>query len=224
MQVSLSIFDFVTETVSMLASFLVAFMGYKAYKLTSEKRHKYFAISFSVIGASFLVLLATNLVLLFQTNLTNLFNAFNRGYFVYSLLITIGYIVLAILSLNINNKAALFVFLTVIISFILSYDNALLFHLITTLALLFVVPSFFSNYCSKKTTLSFLVFISFVFMLIAHALLLFINYSNIMYNISNIIQLVGFAILFYVIIRCLLNARKKNKTGNRKRYAKGNSG
>jgi hypothetical protein len=214
MQVSLSLFDCATEIISMFVSFLVAFMGYKTYKLTSEKKHKYFAVSFTIIGISFIVLLATNLILLFQTNIGNLLNVFNRGYFVYSLLITIGYIVLVILSLNINNKAALFLLLTVIISFVLSLDNALLFHLLTTLALLFVVPSFFSNYRSKKTTLSLLVFISFVFMLIARSLLVFVSYSNIMYNISNIIQLVGFVILFYVIIRCLLNARKKNKTGN----------
>lgn len=209
--------DCIIEIVSMLVSFLVAFMGYRAYKVTSQKRYQYFTISFSFIGLGFLILFLTNILLMFQTKLSSFIFVFTKGYLIYTFFIAIGYLVLAILAVKItNNKAMLLLLFTIIIALVFATNQNFVFHLITVILLAFIALHFFLNYHEKKTHTSFLVFLSFIFMIAAHILLLIISYSPAAYIISSFLQLFGFLVLFYVIIRCLLNARKKNKTGNNK--------
>ena len=79
-------------------------------------------------------------------------------------------------------------------------------------AVLFLLTyNFYDNYLEKKNFNAKLVFISFFLLTCAQLFYLAEIYNGLFYVVAVIMQLVGFLVLFYMLLRILNNGREKRK-------------
>lgn len=191
----------VIYTSSAIIGFLVCYFAFKSYKVTKNRSHLFFCLSFLAIGVGFVALSSTSIYIYTTLQLykgssisLNLLNYL--GFRVYYILSAIGYILLALMYLpkKITNK--LFI-LYVPIWYASSFD----FHVFSIVLVLFIMIQSIINSIRRKNLDSYLVTIAFVCLLVFHSLLLLTSFSQTMYITANVFLIIGFLSLLAMLIR-----------------------
>ena len=206
------------EFVSLIATFLIAATAYKFYKLTDEKRYKWFSVSFSIISLSYLFKILTNLVVYNEQWGTRTLGKFVYtvqymheyyyfeivGTLVFRFLMLLGLFGLYYLICRCQDKKTIpIVVFLLILTTIFSNIQYFAFHLTAAVILSLIVYQYYQNYkAMKKKKMTFQnPLIAFSVLLISQLIfaLLFLNPK--VYVVAEIVQLVGFLLLLYNYIQ-----------------------
>ncbi len=206
--------DALLGLVYIIVTLLIAAMSYKAYKLTEEKKYFYFSISFLLMSLAFLCYSIINLLLTMHISdaLTIGLSRFDYAFLVHMLLIFTAYTLLLIVTLKIEQKKIIVLLFSLMLLFTLfAYQYYIKFHIISFILLFFLGHQFYTNYLEKKNRNAKLVFISFYLLTCAQVFFLAMIYEPNFYIVADILQLLGFGVLFYMFIRVLQHGRTKRE-------------
>ncbi len=207
--------DVIFALVFTLVTILIALMSFKAYKLTKEPKYKFFSLSFILISLSFLVFSIFNSILIFHLSdkINLLLSAFDFAFFIQVFLTLLAYMILIIITFKIKDPKVVSLLLALLLLFILfSHQYTLKYHLTSLVLLSFLSFQFFINYQEKQNKNSNLVFTSF-YLLACAELFYIINIftTEYLYVVGQLIQLLGFLVLFYMFMRVLHYGSTKRK-------------
>ncbi len=209
--------DSLFEFIEMIIALIVFINAYRIYRITSQKRYQYLALSFLFIGASLFVRSLTNLAVytkFLEQNPKVLFtliqaindisSIYREGILLFTLLMLIGTLILTLLALKIKNKMSIIlIFILSLISVFLGQSTYITFYLISTILFIFITIHFIKNWLGHKSLNTFMVFIAFLSLLIANIFFLATIKYQIAYFIGHAFQLIGYIVLLIALIRIL---------------------
>lgn len=208
----------------LIAAF-TAWYGFKAYKLTSNKRYFYFTLAFILLSLELIIfgIVAPAIMAYYRY-----FHGFNVTYllylvhglniiFVFSTLMAYSLFILIYSKLE---RLSLTLLVTTLIlslagySYYLAYigeayASRLGFNLVSIMLLSFIILYAARNYAFRRSVNSLLVLITFIFIGLGHVLFVFDRFSNLLNLYGFIIQLVGYITLFIMFLRINYGQKKK---------------
>ncbi|MFH1972285.1 MAG: hypothetical protein ABIJ18_02280 [archaeon] len=204
-------YDIAFNMVFAIITLLIAILSYKARNLTEDKKYAAFGTAFLLMSVSYLIFIF--FALLFNTStFINLLNIFDFVFFIHMLLMLLAYTLLIIVILKIKDRKIIALLLILMLLFVLfSFQYFIKFHIISFFLLAFLTYQFFKNHEDKKTTNTKLVFVSFFLLTGSHILFAAIQYSHALYIAGEVLQLLGFILLFLMFIKVVLHGRTKRK-------------
>jgi len=206
--------DSLFNLVYVLITLLIGGLSYKAYKLTEERRYKYFAVAFGLMSVAFFVYFAATVLLTTHkiALALELLSGFDYAFLIYVLFTMMAYALLFITTLKIEEPKVRTLILTLMFTLtVVSYQYYLKFHIALFAVLFLLAYNFYENYLEKKNFNSKLVFVSFFLLACAQLFYLGEIYYELSYVVAVVMQLVGFLVLFYMLLRVLNHGREKRK-------------
>jgi len=205
-------YDIAFNVIFAVVAILIAGLSYKAKAITDEKKYAYFGTAFILIAISYLLFVV--FALISNTYLIYLLNAFDFVFFIHMLFMLLAFTMLLIVMLKIKDRKVIALFLVFILLFVLfSYQYFIKFHIIAFFLLGFLTLQFYRNYQAKKNINTKLVYVSFFLLTCSHIFFAVINASQALFVAGEVLQLLGFILLFLVLLRVVINnGRKKRKT------------
>ena len=202
-------YDILFNIVFAVITIFIAGLSYKASSLTKEKKYTFFGTAFLLIATSYLIFI---LFALFFNKLRPILEVFDFVFFLHMLLMLVALTILLIVVLKIKNKkvtSLIFVFILLFILF--SFQYFIKFHIISFFLLGFLTLQFYSNYKKKRNINTKFVFVSFFLLTCSHIFFAAIRASEALYIAGEVLQLLGFIILFFMLMRLVTYGRKKRK-------------
>ena len=205
--------DALFDIVSLFVALLVAYYGYRVYKLGGQGNVGLIACSFFLLAFSFLFKIVTNLgiyiavlklfTMPLHIGIAKIETLYLAGYFFHRFLFLFGLLFLLKIALNIQDKRIIWIFiLFIIMSTFFANNMYYLFHLISLLFLWYVCGFFWRNFKKKQTKASRMVVYTFILMFLSHLAFVFVGFHNLLYVIGEAMQLLGFLTLLsnYVLV------------------------
>lgn len=200
--------DSVFQIIFALITLAITLFSYKVFRMTKERKFKYFSASFLLIALGFLTLSLSNLLVtlgVYDGVISRLseFNLANMFFLVYVLFMLVGYMLLIIISMQLAQKRLVALLLSIVLLFVaFSYQYYLKFHMISMLLLGFIAWQFYENYHQKKNTNAGLVFSCFYALAFAEPFFIAAVYlMPALYVLAHVLQLTGFGLLLVMLIR-----------------------
>ena len=218
-------FDSIIELIAIIVSVLLVYYSYKCFKLTKEKKYLYFSTAFLSLTVAFIAKILGTLTIYRPTiTRTTLGSTIHQtftsmtpysinaiAFIVFIFFTLLGFMILFLIisRLRWNNQRVIalllyFVFLATWIS-VIHYQ---LFYLTTFVLLLLVTYSYYKNYLEIRSEKARFVAIAFGILLISQAFFIFVIYSEIIYVLAELLQLMAF---IYLLIPFILIFKKKPK-------------
>jgi len=211
--------DYIFDLVSVIVGFLICYLSYRTYKYTSQKKFFYFSASFFLVALAFIgKILAT--IPLYSKELkvetvglvTVTSQVINRVAWINQFSISIArlvmlaaFLVLLIVALKIKDKKiiALLVYFLIISTTLVS-SSYIVFHVTLLLMLGILFLNYRKNYLKVKSLNAKLVMCSFFALFLSQVFFIFEGLVKNFYVIGESIQLVGYLILLFAIIKILM--------------------
>jgi len=209
-----SLFELVTVVVAML----VALYAHKVYKLTKEKRYRFFSYAFLLISVSYIIKILMDVSVYYPTTqifkigiFTVITHTFARldafyavGYFVLRFLLLLGLLgIFLVLERKEDRKYA---FLLIYLAFVSAlFGNYLyhIFHITTSLLLLLIFVYFYNNYMNYKSRNSFFVASSFFLIFVSQLIFIALSLHPVLYVVAESVQLLGYLLLLFTFVSIL---------------------
>lgn len=206
--------DIALELFSVLAAVLISIMGYKAFKLTNDKKSLWLATAFGFITLSFLARAITAGVVLLQIgivpgivdatpSMTAIESVFDSGRFVYFALVFAAYLILYALSAKISDKkqlCLLSIFLG-LFAFSAFEEIPIMFYLVSFVLLFFIASNYIRNYLAKKTRSTFLISVAFSVMALEPLFAMIAIYYKPIIVAAYFFRLLAYVILLVMLVR-----------------------
>ncbi len=221
--------DAILEAMAAVIAFLVVWASYRVYRLTGDKTHKYFTISFFLLTLSFFARAFTDAILenlLFSVPQEYAGALFYLGYVAHIFLAIAAYIIIFALTHKLYDKRILvFLFLITAPALLLSGSYFISFYGLSAVFLAFITYAYYQNFRKVCTGTSCLVFLSFAFLTATQLIFLLeailppyignmpglydfaISLKHRIYVAAHAAQAAGYFTLFVALLRTLL--RKK---------------
>ncbi|MCX6822311.1 MAG: hypothetical protein NTW30_06060 [Candidatus Aenigmarchaeota archaeon] len=183
-----------------VTDFIICYLGYKSYRVTSKKSFLLLSVSFLIFGLGFLALAFTDIYIYTTLELygssTISLNLLNyQGFSMYYALSLISYVLLVLMYLPEKIKKLFVIYVPI------WYASSVNFHIISIILILYVVFQCILNSIKKRSLNSYLVTFAFIALAVFHLLLIFTPFSQSMYIFANLFLLVGFLSLLYMLVR-----------------------
>ncbi len=207
-------------------AFIVAAIGKKAYRLTSNKKFLYFFGAFLLLGFSSLIFaFVTASLFVYYTYYSHVDVAYllpiaHMLNFFYILSIFWAYTLFIFIYSEVRRKSISALIATLVLALaVYSFIGRSLvaFNLISILLLVFILYYTSQNWFKKKTTNSLLVFLIFGLITLAHLTNVFGIYNEKFYIVGHLLQIVGYLNLFLLFMR-VNYAKKKRQVSNNTGY------
>jgi hypothetical protein len=132
----------------------------------------------------------------------------------YMFFMTLGFMILFLIISRLTWKDKRVITMLTYFVFISTWLGAIhyqLFYFTTFVMLCLIAYSYYDNYKEIKSKNSLLVAISFFILLVSHAFFVFVVYSNMLYVITEVIQLLGFLFLLLPFVLVFIKKPKNHK-------------
>ncbi len=214
--------DIVFEIFSLVIAFLVSRYGYKLYKISNEKKHKYFSVFFFLIGISFIFKIVTNFDIYYvDVNSVRILNTmfyyttshiseilFIVGFSVFRFLMLFSFFGLLYITWKKNRSVFLLGLYFIAVITMFSHNVYYIFHITMVVILSMLFYYYYNNYKKhRKIRETFLIMVSFFVLVLSQLSFAAITLSTIMYVIGEILQLIGYGILLYNYILVTRNEK-----------------
>jgi len=211
-------YDALFELVSIASVILIAYLSIKSYRFSRDKKFKYLALSFFLIGLSFIIKILTNIItysgplikdkmgffIMTAEAIEKLTITYTVGYLLYRISILMGFFILLSLALKIKDSRQILLFTyLLIISTIFSSLQYFIFHITCTIMLVFITSYFYNNYMKKRTESRLTLALSFFLIMLSQVVFIFVIFNNSIYVIGEVFQLLGYLILLYTYLLML---------------------
>ena len=207
--------DVIFALVFTLVTLLITLMSNKAYKITEDPKYKFFSLSFLLISLASLVFAVFNSILIFHLSdkVNLILSAFDFAFLIQVFLSLLAYMILIIIVFKIKDTKVVTLLLSLLLLFIIfSHQYTLKYHLTSLVLLAFLAYQFYLNFQEKKSKNTRLVFTSF-YLLACAEIFYIINIftTEYLYVVGQLVQLLGFLVLFYMFMRVLHYGGEKRK-------------
>ncbi len=208
--------DTIFDMVSIVVSFMIAYFGYRCYKYSSQKRYLYFSSSFFLVALAFIIKIITTIpvyareitqrtigfLTITTTNYVRIVWIHRFGIFLARFLMISSFLMLFLLLMKIRNKKVIvLLFYFALITTLLSQYSYFVFHLTLALFLFYLSLGFRKNYLRTRLKNAGLVMCSFYVLFLSQLVFIFDLINKNCYVVGEVIQLVGYLILLFTLIR-----------------------
>jgi hypothetical protein len=203
------------QILGIVVSFAISYLGYQAYKLTNERKYRYFFYGFLFLGVNFLANLALNLLLrlgyahvLVEKKYTLYVAPLFGVYYFFWIGLMLAYVSLAAVysEMKKSNKLWLFYFWTFVVG-LYTFRDKILFNMFAAVLLSFVVLYTYERYKENKIKSQLLTSLAFLCLFMFHLFVLLEVRMPVFFLIRYVILLVGLILL--VITLTNIYGRKK---------------
>lgn len=201
-----------------LIALFIAIYGYKAYKLTQDKKYLYFGSAFGLLSFNlFLFVLMIPALYVYYTYFKNidpglLLNVSHILNFIYMFVTLMAYAVFIVIYAGMARRSLMLLLGSLVFSLVVySYLSVSFvgFNLIALLLLAFVIAYNAKNYILGKKRQSALVLSAFILIALGHLFFILEIFNSLFYVIGHITQLIGYISLLIVVLRVMKHGRKK---------------
>lgn len=229
--------DVLIDFFSFVILLIVFFLCIKNYKLDKNKKLLYLGIGFALVGLAQLATIFTKLVLYYDTLFTrtigNLIVTYNMvgtvdifyylGFFFFRFFTLAGLYVIYKLPLEKEKKTdfLLAIFFIIIIS-ILSQNMNYLFRLTEFVLLAIIIRNYYFVYKKNKSKSTLILLLAFSILALSNLIYLS-AWSDVVYVIANLMELVSYLTLLILIIKILKYGKEKKSNGHHLGYFGNNS-
>jgi len=204
------VLDAVVQFFVAFIAIIVCYYGYKAYKISKDKRCLYFSSAFALLGLNLFIFSVLIPALFVYYNFFHPIDAGKFVYiskalnFIYMFATLMAYTLFVFIYAKIKRKGIKILLTLLVLGLAINSFikvSSLSFNLVAILLLLFILFYVSRNYFKKKSFNSFLVFLTFCLIQISHLLFIGALYYNNFYFFAHLTQLVGYSILFILFMR-----------------------
>ena len=204
------------ELFSVIAALLVAISAFRIYKFSKNTTYRYFALAFLMLSVAFISKIITNILVYYGVLENHLYGSVNvlvstisslefayiLGYLGYRFLFLMALLGIYMVTYKSTSKKDIFLFSYLIfITCVLTHYYFNIFHLTAIVILFPIVQFYFEGYIKKGNMNTLLIGISFLLLLISQALYFFVYLDFTFYVAAQILQLIGFTLLFIVMVK-----------------------
>jgi hypothetical protein len=216
--------DMIIDACSILVLFFIGFFSLKFYKINSSKKtYLWLGLSFFMISLSFIFKILTNFRIYYDVDVTRrvgdmLYSydlvkytdiLFYIGTLAHRVLMLLGlYSLYSIYHEHSKSEAVFTAYLLIIIS-IFTSGNYYIFHITSLILMVMIAWRYLQNYRKNKSESARLLATSFGVLTVSHVLFCFIELSQLLYVVAELVQLVGYIFLLITFIRVLKDGKKK---------------
>ena len=206
-------YDIVLEISFAIITFIVAMLGFKVYKATSQKQPLYLAWAFLFISISNILLSILNLLILTKLNENicgtikiHSVTTFNTiGIYINMFFMIIGLALLTFMTLKSKDIRGLIVITGLsLIAVFLSANALYMFYAVSSLLLITISGYFIKNFLKNKKTKTLLIAIAFLFLLFGSVHFLFAVNHQLFYVIGHFLELIAYSLVlinFFMVLK-----------------------
>ncbi|MBD3260027.1 hypothetical protein GF371_05380 [Candidatus Woesearchaeota archaeon] len=192
------------ELLSIIAIVLLIWFSYKSYKLIGEKKYFWFSAAFGIILLAFASRMFMHLCLYFGWTdfIGKVLHMLSWSAFVYVVFFLLAYIILFAIAMEIHDKKMM-IAIFLLIALILYYSgNYLMIFQYIAIVLLFIIGwKYFEYYWKKRNKNTLLISTAFSFLCLSHIAFGLIAFTDYLYALGHLFQLIAYLIFLYFIIR-----------------------
>ncbi len=207
--------DILFEIFFVFIALLISFYGYRIFRISKNREHKYFSLSFFLIAISFVFKVLTNFDIyynVFKTlrvgsatvTFSYLYNSgmlHIAGLFLFKLFMTAAFFILFLLTDRKHSRKDIYLILyLILVSTFFSISTYYVFHITLAIILFFISKHFFENYEKSPKTNRLMVFLSFSMLFLSQFAFMMVFVAAEFYVIGEIVMLVGYSILLYNLL------------------------
>ena len=218
--------DVAIDIFSLGVLLLIGIFSIKCYRINKKKNYFWLAISFMLLALSFLFKIGTNFSLYYTVLTTRQIGElsltfrsmaysdiiFDVTFLLYRIFTLLGLYILYELYQKHTQKTKiiLIVFLLLITAYF-SSSAYYIFHLLSLILLVFITIGYYENYLKVKQNLAKVLTYGFATITLSQFFFIFTNAYSISYVIAEVIQLLGYMIVFFTFMMVLKYAKKKKQ-------------
>jgi len=204
------------QALGIIVSFVISYIGFKAYKLTKEIKYRYFFYGFLFLGLSFLANLALNVVLklgyaryLIERRYDPYILPLFLVYYFFLIGTMLAYVSFAIVyeDIKVKSRIWLLYFWTFVIG-IYTFRDDLLFNVFSAVLISFTVMFSHEKYLKTRNKNTLFTFLAFLSLFIFHIFILLQQRIPAMLAVRSLILLVGL-VLFLIPLLKIYGGKKK---------------
>lgn len=201
-----------------LIALFIAIYGYKAYKLTKDKKYLYFGSAFGLLSFNlFLFVLMIPALYIYYTYLSGvdpgmLLSVSHMLNFIYMFVTLMAYTVFVVIYAGMARRSLMLLLGSLVFALVIySYANVSFigFNLVALLLLAFVIGYNLKNYIKKERSSSPLVLSAFALIALGHLFFILEIFNSLFYVLGHITQLIGYVCLLVVVLRIMKHGGKK---------------
>lgn len=201
-----------------LMTFLVGIYAFKMYKLAHKNELKLFSLAFLLFSLSYLIAFILDMSVIMNITrhgkgliITTVPSALRAiALLTFAMLFVFGLVLLCYMTFKACRKSILLLLLGLtIIPIALDKNPIMLFHVISSVLLGYLVFFYLCNYTSNKHFSSFLVLLAFIFLFFGHLQLIFSVKYAMFYVLGDMLELVAY--LFILANLVLINRKHVKK-------------
>lgn len=214
--------DLAIQLLGAILALVIAYYGYKSYKITNRNKDLYFSLAFLLLSINLFIYLAlipsTILYYVYSygtqipSSILILGSQLFNFIFIFSTMFAYALLILVYSDLEKKNFIILiFSLIFSLAAFSYVFKSILGFNLVSALLLVFIVFHTYKNYIKKKTRTSLLVLMAFIFLIFSHIsfALNILQTSTPIYLTARSLQFLGFASFLIMLIRVYYGRKKK---------------
>ena len=205
--------------ISIIVAAVIALYGYKAYKLTHEKKYAFFGLSFLLQFIGYIILITAFIIhkttaYFFPESIPgiikNIVPLYHSIYGVYILFTLLAYTLFILIYAEIKERAELTLIGFLILALMYpAFHSFRFFNAIVIGLLLFVLYYQLRIYLEKKELNKLLVIIAFILFLLSHIVLFVYGPIVSIVAIAYTIQLISFLIFLAIVLRIEIKWQRK---------------
>jgi hypothetical protein len=208
-----------------IITLIVSIFAFKIYRLSGQRQPKLFATAFFFISMAYLLNAIMHFLMLSKLN-DNVCSAFKIasvalleliGAYFYIVLFSTGLVTLAYMTLRVRSaKVYSLLLITVLISFFFTPEPLNLYHLLSSLLLVYIIIHYLINFLSKRKTNALLMLAAFALLFLGNFHFIFsITESEGYYVIAHFFDLIAYLLILLNLILVQRHEQKARPTSNR---------
>ena len=201
-------YNAILEMLFFAISLLVGAYALKIYRLSGQRQHKLFGISFLMISASYVIQSVLNFLSRYSMGggcnmqtMSSMHTLNIAGIYAHMFFFITGLVTLAYMTLKIRDLKAYFLFAAIAIGALFFSSNKLFFfYVISSILLIYISFYYLKNYLQSKKANALIVFIGFLFLLFAKIHFIFSIDHGAFYVAGHLLEFVAYALILINLI------------------------
>jgi hypothetical protein len=219
-------YDIFLETMFAVIALLVCFYSWRIYKITQENHLRLFSWAFLFIGLSYIVQSSLNFIMLSHLdeivsgaiNLQSVYHLNLFGIYLHSILFLLGLLLLAYISLKIDNirAFALLILITFSTLYFSPYKTFTL-YLLSTILLAFTSYYYLTTYWVNRKSTTLMIFFSMMLLFISNMSFILATDKASYYVIGHVLEFMAYILVLSNLLFILRIGKQKHKNGKKAR-------
>ncbi|MGV8086123.1 MAG: hypothetical protein ACP5N1_00695 [Candidatus Woesearchaeota archaeon] len=219
-------YDIILEVLFAIITLLVCGYAWKIYKITNENQLRLFSWAFLFIGLSYIAQSILNFLILMKLddyvcgviNLQSVYHLNLFGIYLHAILFLIGLLIMAYISLKIDNAKAFMLLLIIIFaSLYFSPYKTFTLYLLSSILLIFTSYHYLIAYMNNRKTTTLMVLMAMILLFIGNISFILATNKASYYVIGHMLEFLAYILVLVNLLIVLRIGKQKRKNGKKTR-------